>query len=274
MEPQRRPDGVAELDPARSPTAVDVATPLGVVVSEPPRLGAWDVWTDADLQADTGPTPARRKAKASTDSGSLRTAYSVPPASSEIRASTRDRLRRTQQALALRASGYGVNEIAASMGVSAATITGWFVAHRRAVSLDEIDAMLDAVALPLAAENLVHGLLAGDKDYTLETLKGRGRFRKHSEGDGKPPATLPELRISFEVPTADQMAGRDGVPAGVTIGRPQEPRRIGSASTTPGTIDGETVGVLSSPHADPAPTPDAPAGDPTTPVAVGRPLTG
>lgn len=115
---------------------------------------------------------------------------------------TRRRIKLTQQALDLRASGHSVGEIAASMGIAPSTLTRYFAQFRRDLADGAIDDQLDQIAVPLATENLIHGLLAGDKDYTMETLKGRGVLRKgkdEGKGDGEIPALV--IRVEHKGPT-------------------------------------------------------------------------
>lgn len=111
---------------------------------------------------------------------------------------TRKRRKLTQVALGLFTSGMSVPDIADQLGVSPVTLARWFATHRQEALVEQIDTILDQTAVPLATSNLVAGLLAGDKDYTLETLKGRGKLKRHSEGDGKPQTELPALVIKFE----------------------------------------------------------------------------
>lgn len=142
--------------------------------------------------------------------------------------------RDVQKALALRASGHTIGEIAEEIGAAPSTITRWFTEYRRKESHEQIDEMLDKTALPLAAENLVHGLLAGDKDYTLETLKGRGRLKHHAavKTEGSPtvvplviqingapsPAALPLGATPKALPT---------VAVGAIVGAPALPIKDG-----------------------------------------------
>lgn len=234
MKPQTDTKRHSQLDDARSPTAEETFIPkVGPVLFEPARTGAWDAEADEDLRQ---PTRVR-----GTGTGT------PPPAAGVVKRSkgAQRRIRLTQRALALRAEGLSVNAIAQALGVASATVTGWFTRHKRDVEAQAIDDLLDQVAVPLAAENLVHGLLAGDKDYTLETLKGRGRFRRHTEGEGKPNSVLPELRIVFEAPTAEQLAGRSALPAGTILGAPRE-KVVGTAST----LDSPVADVLQPSHAE------------------------
>ena len=123
----------------------------------------------------------------------------VDPEPAKQTAATRRRLRLTQRALALRAEGFSVGEIAADMKISPATVLGWFTKHRRTVEAETIDAQLDEIATPLAVENLIHGLAAGDKDYTIKTLEGRGKFKRYADkGDGQTSTEIPALVIRVE----------------------------------------------------------------------------
>lgn len=245
MHPTRRPDGKPTLDRARTPTEIDVLTPRGLAVVEPPRHGAWDVDADEALQqASRGPrTAVRRTAAAGTMTKAQRRAAKL-----------------TQVALALRVEGWSIADIADRLAVSAATVTGWFSTHRRHVAADHLDALLDEIAVPLATENLIHGLIAGDKDYTLETLKGRGQLKRHTEGDGKPQTTLPALSIVFEA--------REPSAAIASAGSMIAGGRVFGTAAMPKAIEGQVIDVTDSepPRAAAGPRvegePAAPAADP------------
>lgn len=153
----------------------------------------------------------------------------------------------TQKALALRAQGEAVEDIALQLGVSSQTVTQWFSQHRRELDRATIDLELDQIAVPLATENLMHGLLAGDKDYTLETLKGRGYLRRHSDAKVHGSGDLPELVIRVEAPSVQQSA--EGLLRGHIVGIPRfpEPRQI------TGTVVSSARGDADEPdHAGPA----------------------
>lgn len=132
----------------------------------------------------------------------------------------------TQEALALFTEGFSIGEIAEQMGVNPGTVTGWMTKHRRSVREGSIDAQLDEIAVPLAVENLTHGLLAGDKDYTLKTLEGRGVLKRHSDrGELPPDLELPALIIRIEGtnPGGVALAAQPGaalVPGGHIVGTP------------------------------------------------------
>ncbi len=138
--------------------------------------------------------------------------------------STRQRKLQTQEALSLYAEGWSIPDIAVKLNVQPTTVTGWFMRHRRAVKVASIDQMLDNIAAPIAAQNLIHGLLAGDKDYTLKTLDGRGHFRRHTAEESVVKHEMPPLVIQFVTPInvpldADGAAGR-------VLGVPQRPKQI------------------------------------------------
>lgn len=259
MKPQVDPKGRSQLDESRTPTQEEEYIPkVGMRLYEPVRYGNWDPDAEDDLQkaaATAAPSAAPPAAPVAA----------APTSKPAVSKTTARRLKLTQRALAMRVAGHSVNDIANVLSVTPSTVVSWFTQHAREVSLDEIDDKLDRIAVPLATENLIHGLLAGDKDYTLETLKGRGRFRKHVEGDGKPNTDLPELRISFEMPEARPIDA--AVPIGVIIGQPQMPEILTTAVEVPSApLDAPLPAVLPSAHAAP------PASEPVAPLVVGRPV--
>jgi hypothetical protein len=162
--------------------------------------------------------------------------------------SVRERLARTQEALGMIAEGWSITDIAEKMRVQPATVTGWVLRHRRVLKVKQIDALLDGVAAPLAAQNLVHGLLAGDKDYTLKTLEGRGHFRRHTAEEIAVKHEMPPLVIRFETPVEHPTATMGE--AGRILGVPQRP--------APKQIEGHVV----------ASTPVGVVGTPAVPVAA------
>jgi transcriptional regulator with XRE-family HTH domain len=154
----------------------------------------------------------------------------------------------TQEALSLRAQGWSMADIAEALDVGVSTILGWFTKHRRKVDLAKVTRELDAIAVPLAVENLTHGLLAGDKDYTLETLKGRGLFRRHVEDKSEVTHDLPPLVIRFEgAPTGPLDAAPTGekLVTGTVVGRKALP--LGDRSTRTEVDTPVGVGVPSRP---------------------------
>ena len=231
MEPPRQPNGTPSLKRTRHPEDEDTFDPVSKSV-RPLR------------------TPVREAAEPLNEE-ILQDAIRKPTRQ------TRRRRQLTQEALALRAQGQSVYEIATALRVKSSTITQWFAAHRRELAEGTIDRMLDDTAVPLAAENLIHGLIAGDKDYTLETLKGRGILKRHSEGDGIKPAALPELRIAFITPARDELRAAHPTVGGSVHGTvavpkalpaapitPDQPSPSSSASSAPLDVEAEIVGKV------------------------------
>lgn len=125
----------------------------------------------------------------------------------------------TQQALVRLSEGDHVRDIAEDIGVSLHTLTGWIARYKHRLKEAEIDERLDKIALPLATDNLIHGLIAGDKDYTLETLRGRGKLRRYTNADETVHHDLPELKISFEMPNASVGMAPEHIAMGKVVGR-------------------------------------------------------
>lgn len=188
-------------------------------------------------------TLGEEKAKAREQAG----VKGLTPAPATITRAQRLARVKTQEALSLRASGWSMSDIAEALEVSVATVTKWFTEHRHAVKSGRIDRDLDQIAVPLAKENLIHGLLAGDKDYTLETLKGRGQFRRHVAQESHVQHELPPLVIQFVgAPSAAIQAGEKLV-TGTVVGTKALPAPAETTRTE--TLDVPVgVGVPSRPH--------------------------
>jgi Putative ATPase subunit of terminase (gpP-like) len=153
----------------------------------------------------------------------------------------------TQRALSLYAGGMRVVDIAAELGVTPVTITAWFLRHKQELEVNEIDDRLDKIAVPLAVDNLILGIMAGDKDYTRMALEGRGKLRKHTQGEAMAPSDPPVLRIEFVQPLQDSAAhmgtGAETakVVTGVVVGRPMAAQKaLGPGTPTP---EPQVVGV-------------------------------
>ena len=169
---------------ARTPTEEEAFHPLA-------GWSLFDPRTYVDEDGDRL-TPVIRDAEADAE---LRTAIERP-----LSKPSKRRIALTQQALALLACGESITDTAYALGIAPTTLTGYLARHRRDVKVADLEAQLDQTALPLATENLIHGLLAGDKDYTLETLKGRGAFKRHGESKETGAGVLPALRIEVTMP--------------------------------------------------------------------------
>jgi AcrR family transcriptional regulator len=267
--------GKDTLDDARPARGVDTITEGHLAIVTPERRGSWDP-AAADLEDPilAAPPPDEPAIKPTGRAKRGRSAVRTG------RADVRRRLHLTQQALALRVQGLSMHEIGRALGVDPGTVTGWFATHRRTLAEGAIDAMLDEIAVPIAAENLVQGLLAGDKDYTLETLKGRGQLKRHTAGDVVPTGALPALSIVFEAPV--QINGGAPRPGGQILGSISAPKVIDATVVSDvggadhDALDTVPARVLPSGHDAPshtAPTPSAPlvlgVGEPVAVVPAG-----
>lgn len=105
---------------------------------------------------------------------------------------------RVAVSVALRTLGWDTGRIAEKVGVSRQTVRDYLAYAREHKGLNDTLRDLELRAIPQAIENLIEGLEAKDKDYTLETLKGRGLFRNHSntktEGGQSGPL---QLQVNF-----------------------------------------------------------------------------
>jgi transcriptional regulator with XRE-family HTH domain len=283
--PGRNTKGGSDLVTPPAPASVDTPGAFGQVVPVPvPRSAPWDpdaAGDDDPILALDGEGSTQESAERAAVQKATRRAKreGSPVLGTGGRAKERRRkLILTQQALALRATGLSTVEVAKALGVSPHTVTGWLTAHRRTLAAGEIDALLDEIAVPLAAENLVHGLIAGDKDYTLETLKGRGQLKRHTAGDEKPTGALPALSIVFEAPVSigGQQLNAAGSPTrGTILGTASAPTQDQTVASGVGgadidALDTVPVPVLPSAHADLPPAPVAHRPAPLV-LGVGQP---
>lgn len=127
-------------------------------------------------------------------------------------------------AIAKRIAGYTVREIADDLHVSRDTVEQWFLEARRNAQLLDVGPLLDHVALPLAVDNLIDGLRAGNEEFTLKTLGGRGAFSAHSKAETH--QTSMTLNVQVEMPTresAPRVVG-EGQVVGIPRVIAEEPR--------------------------------------------------
>jgi predicted transcriptional regulator len=86
--------------------------------------------------------------------------------------------------LALRWEGFSPRDTARILGVSEAVVSHALLQLRKDASLDEQITRIDTLIVPLAVDNLARGILAGDKEYTLRVLDGRGLLRAYKSIEG------------------------------------------------------------------------------------------
>lgn len=127
--------------------------------------------------------------------------------------------------IAYRLLGRTVDQIAEELALPKWRVDRALIKARASAKLMDVEHLLQHVALPLAADQLIAGVRSGDKDYVLETLKGRGALRQHTKNDGGLINNGNVLNVTFELPPGvDPHNIADGAIVGV--------ERV---------IDGETV---------------------------------
>jgi hypothetical protein len=84
--------------------------------------------------------------------------------------------------VALRITGHTLKEIAEHCECSEDTVRRYLALAADTAERNDVGLLLDYHAVPLAVDNLITGLKAGDKQYTLKVLEGRGHLQKHTRG--------------------------------------------------------------------------------------------
>lgn len=157
----------------------------------------------------------------------------------KIQTSTRDRNGRIKRAkfkaavLALRWEGFKPKETAEILGASIDQVEWALKQMREDASIDSQLDRLDQIIVPLALDNVVRGVLDGDKEYTLKVLDGRGVFRSYKSVDAQVRKTVLKLEIKTTMPAH---LAPDSIPMpnqGAIVGTPWEPKIVGAASTVP-----------------------------------------
>jgi hypothetical protein len=85
--------------------------------------------------------------------------------------------------LALRWEGFSPRDTARILGISQGVVELALLQLRKDASLDDQIARIDQAIIPLAVDNLARGVIAGDKEYTLRVLDGRGLLRSFKSTD-------------------------------------------------------------------------------------------
>lgn len=118
--------------------------------------------------------------------------------------------------MAMRLAGHTYREIAEELGCSQNQVRRLLMinAPKRKVFED----IIDGRALPAAIDNLIVGLEAGDKDYTIKTLEGRGLLVKHSHQEGQAPKSAFQFNIVVESPAE----GHREPLLGAIVGEPRQ----------------------------------------------------
>lgn len=84
--------------------------------------------------------------------------------------------------VALRLAGHTIKEIAEITAVGKDAVTRYLARASEVAERNDVGMLLDYHAVPLAVDNLITGLRAGNEKYTLKVLEGRGHLQKHTRG--------------------------------------------------------------------------------------------
>lgn len=128
---------------------------------------------------------------------------------------------RMAQVVALRILGLSSSQIADKLGIAVNTVNQHLYVARAKGKLSDVGAILDHQAVPMAMDNVLAGLAEGDKEYTLEVLKGRGAFRTHTHQASTGSTGPMHLQIQVELPKSAHGTIID-VGAGQVMGKPRE----------------------------------------------------
>jgi hypothetical protein len=168
----------------------------------------------------------------------------------KLQSSTRDRKGRIRRAkfkaavLALRWEGFGPKDTAEVLGVTQAQVDWALTQMRVDASMDDQLNKLDNVVIPLAIDNVVRGVINGDKEYTLKVLDGRGVFRQFKSLDAQVKKTILTMKIETVMPKHIPEGAIPMPKAGAVVGAPLLPRVEADDSQTPRptrTVDGEVL---------------------------------
>lgn len=102
--------------------------------------------------------------------------------------------------LGLRYEGFAPKEIAELLGVSHQQVTRALLAVRKDADLDAQVQRLNQIAVPLAMDNVVRGVMNNDKDYTLKVLDGAGVFKSHKAVQSEIKKTVTMLTVQLTMP--------------------------------------------------------------------------
>lgn len=102
--------------------------------------------------------------------------------------------------LGLRYEGFTPKQIAETLGCSHQQVTRALTQVRKDANLDAQVKRLNDLAVPLAMDNAIRGVIEGDKEYTLRVLDGAGIFRTHQTVKGEIKQTIQQLSVVLEIP--------------------------------------------------------------------------
>lgn len=136
------------------------------------------------------------------------------------------RARFLSSVLALRLQGFKPKQTADVLGVSLQQVTNALMTVRQDHDIDALLERIDSVILPMAVDNAATGVMEGDKDYTLEMLRGRGILRTHKSIDAQVKKTVLTMQVVLTMPA--HLEGKEPpMPrAGAIVGAPVDPSML------------------------------------------------
>lgn len=121
-----------------------------------------------------------------------------------------------------RLNGMSNSEIAEALGVKPRTVSQLLYRARTEYGFSDIVDRVQHHALPQAVENMTQMLEEGDREMTLETLKGLGVFKKHvvgkEQGGG---GNGNVLRVEFALPEGVTLDSAPVIAVGGVIANPR-----------------------------------------------------
>lgn len=102
--------------------------------------------------------------------------------------------------LGLRYEGFTPRETAELLGVSHQQVTYALTAIRKDADMEQQVRRLNEIAVPLAMDNVVRGVMNGDKEYTLKVMDGAGVFKSHKAVQSEIKKTVTMLTVQLAMP--------------------------------------------------------------------------
>lgn len=121
-----------------------------------------------------------------------------------------------------RLNGMSNSEIADALGIKPRSVSQLLYRARTEYGFSDIVDRVQHQALPQAVENMNEMLADGDREMTIETLKGLGVFKKHVVGkEGVGGSNQNTLRVEFTLPEGVSLDSAPVIAVGGVIANPR-----------------------------------------------------
>ncbi len=144
----------------------------------------------------------RKSAKEQTIEALQRSAKKIRNSKGRIR-----RARFLTEVEMLRMQNFSPKETADILGCTYQQVTHALTTIRKNANQTDQLLRLDQIGIPLATDNVLRGIMDGDKDYTLRLMDGRGMFRTHKSIEAQITKTVLEMKVSVVMP--EHLIGKD-----------------------------------------------------------------